>query len=198
MRHLAVTWGAGFILALSLIIWLPACQTSSSKRMQLEKVDSLTHDLDRAQEKMQINEDRIEKREVRIKKHLDYISRHYHQDTLGRMLQLRLTDYKGMGKAYESFIERYEAYQYENKAHRKRIADLRKDVVEGNLTNQQFQKIYREERKVLGEHLEEVSTLVRNITQLEPVYQRTVPKMRTLYQQIKKHREDQQPSKSSS
>lgn len=166
-----------------------ACQSSQTQQKQLKKVDSLQQLITGARQTMVIQKDSIESRRERIEEQVSYISRHYDGDTVGRELQMRLTDYKGMGKTYGSFLKRYEAYQYENKQHRERIENLRRDVVEGHISSEQFDKIYRDERELLQKHLEEVRKLVRNITQLEPVYQRTQPKVESLYEKLKARQE---------
>jgi Asp-tRNA(Asn)/Glu-tRNA(Gln) amidotransferase C subunit len=176
-----------------------ACQSSQRQKEQLARVDTLMQLVEQAKATMVVKEDSIEKRKDSIEAVLKYINRHYEGDTAGRSLQMDMTDFKGIEKAYDQFLEYYDVYKFENKAHRKRIQALRKDVVQNNLSPDTFRTLYRDEKELLREHLEEVKDLVGRIAEVEPMYQRRHERLIKLYQAIRRRRQQageggQQPS----
>lgn len=152
----------------------------------LNRVDQLNALLQQAEDRFIINEDAIASRRDSIKNKLEVITRNY-QDSVSKELQFLLSEYKGSYKAYNHYLVQQRHLEDVHLEHVQRVENLRQDVVESNLTPEQFQEYYALEKDILEEHLEKVRNSVGTVVKLENVYQRTNEQVTKVYETAQGH-----------
>lgn len=177
------------LIGLSLIGLLVSLSLSSCQNQDMEKkirkVDSLIADVKEAENTMVIDISAIKARYDTIQRMDSFIENHYNRKPT-KQFSTMMNQYKAIESNYKNFIKNYEIVKYENEKHRKRLKDLKKDLVEGNISNSKFKDIYKEEQQIIKEHLKRTKDLVRSITRVEKQYRRTHEKVAKEYRQLKK------------
>lgn len=176
------------LIALSLltlvgVIGFQGCQSRNMSK-QIRKVDSLMADVKEAENTMVIDISTIKGRYDTIQRMDSFINEHYDRELTDRFTSM-MNQYSAIRSNYQNFIKNYELRKYENEKHRKRLKDLKKDLVEGNVTKEKFQNIYQEEQKIIEEHLRRTKNLVSSITKIERQYRRTQDKISQEYRRLK-------------
>lgn len=158
---------------------------------KLRKIDSLQNKVKEADNTLVIDLEEIKERHDSIKTKISYLEDHF-TENVDREVHFLISEYNAIGKNYESVIDDYELLEYENEKHRKRLKDLKKDVVEENISDEKFNKIYKEEKQVVNQHLEKVKDLVGSVTDVEQMYQRTNKRITKIYKRLKRQKEKQE------
>jgi hypothetical protein len=148
-----------------------SCRPGQSKET-LQKMDTLQNFVNQAGEILIIDENIIKSRNDSIKIWSAYMRTEY-TGVIDLELNAMLSKMKGIGKNYKAFVENYPPLKHEHEEHIKRIANLKKDVLEGRLSDDDFDKIYINEKQVLGQHLEKVKEIARSIYLIENDYKRS-------------------------
>lgn len=178
------------VLFVGLVLGNNACQPYNEDA-KLRKIDSLQNKVKEADNTLVIDLDEIKERHDSIKTKINYLKEHFTEEA-GREVHFLISEYKAIGKNYENVIENYELREFENKKHKKRLKDLKKDVVEGNISDEKFKEIYKEEKKVINDHLDSVKELVSSVTEIEQMYQRTNGKVTRIYNRLRRENENQE------
>lgn len=148
-----------------------SCRPGQSKET-LQKMDSLQSYVDQAGEILIIDEEIIISRNDSIKTWTAYMQKDY-TGNVDLELNAMLSKMKGIGKNYKAFVENYPVLKTEHKEHTERIANLKKDVLGGRLSDDEFDRIYIKEKKLLGAHLDKVKEIARSIYLIENDYKRS-------------------------
>lgn len=148
-----------------------SCRPGQSKET-LQKMDTLQNLVNQAGEILIIDENIIKSRNDSIKTWSDYMRTEY-TGVVGLELNAMLSKMKGIGKNYRAFVENYPPLKNEHKEHAERIANLKKDLLAGRLSDDDFDEIYIREKQLLGTHLEKVKEIARSIYLLENDYKRS-------------------------
>lgn len=178
------------VLFVGLVLGNYACQPYNEDA-KLRKIDSLKNKVKEADNTLVIDLDEIKKRHDSIKTKINYLREHFTEEA-DREVHFLISEYKAIGKNYENVIENYELREFENKKHKKRLEDLKKDVLEGNISEKKFKEIYKEEKKVISDHLDSVKELVGSVTEIEQMYQRTNGKVTKIYNRLRREKENQE------
>lgn len=174
--------GASFI-TLACFFLLQSCGNKDMSQ-QIRKVDSLKDKVKEAENTMVIDIKTIKARYDTIQRMDSFIRNNYDRKITDRFSTI-MNQYSAIKSNYRNFIKNYKLVQYENKKHRKRLNDLKKDLIEGNITLKKFKSIYKEEKKIINEHLKRVKNLVASITRIEQQYRRTQDKVAKRYHMLK-------------
>ena len=162
-------------------------QSCGNKDMsqQIRKVDSLKDKVKEAENTMVIDISTIKSRYDTIQRMDSFIKRNYNREVTDRFSSI-MNQYSAIKSNYRNFIKNYKLVKYENEKHSKRLNDLKKDLIEGNITQKKFKSIYQEEKKIINDHLKRVKNLVASITRIEQQYRRTQDKVAKRYRMIKR------------
>ncbi|MEX0967463.1 MAG: hypothetical protein WD077_09505 [Bacteroidia bacterium] len=177
----------------SALIWfsflfIVSCQPQG-RTEDIRKVDSLQQRLQAAEENFVIDMGSIRKRTDSMNQKYTYIQRNY-DDSIGLELQTLLTSYRGLFKRYSQFLSRMQLLEAENITLKERIGNLKKDLTEGNIAEEDFETYYEKEAAIVNEHVEDVRINVKNIFQIEKQYQRDNEKVTALYEELGGNYED--------
>ncbi len=172
------------LLSLGMMTCFQSCQDQDMSR-QIRKVDSLMNKVKEAENTMVIDISTIKARYDTIQRMDSFIKAEYDRKVTSRFSST-MNQYSAIKSNYRNFIKNYKLIKYENKKHRKRLEDLKKDLVNGNISPKKFENIYKEERKIINEHLERTKNLVGSITHIEREYRRTQEKVAKTYKRLKK------------
>jgi leucyl aminopeptidase len=170
-------------LSLIAAVVFTGCQ-SSKMDAQIRKVDSLMDKVKEAENTMVIDMNTIKARYDTIQRMDSFIQNNYDQKPTNRFSTM-MNRYQAIESNYKNFIKNYELIEYENDKHRDRLKDLKKDLVEGNVSKEKFRSLYEEEQKIIQEHLNRTKKLVNSVTEIEKAYRRTQDKVSREYEQLK-------------
>ncbi len=159
------------------------CQ-SNKMDAQIRKVDSLMDKVKEAENTMVIDMSTIKARYDTIQRMDSFIENNYNQKPTNRFSTM-MNRYQAIGSNYKNFIKNYELIEYENDKHRDRLKDLKKDLVEGNVSKEKFKSLYKEEQKIIQEHLNRTKKLVNSVTEIEKAYRRTQEKVSREYKRLR-------------
>ncbi len=151
---------------------------------QIRKVDSLKNKVKEAENTMVIDISTIKARYDTIQRMDSVIKKDYDRKVTDRFSSI-MNQYSAIKSNYRNFIKNYKLVQYENEKHRKRLNDLKKDLIKSNITRKKFKSIYQEEKKIIDDHLKRVKNLVASITRIEQQYRRTQEKVAKRYRMLK-------------
>ena len=151
---------------------------------QIRKVDSLMDKVKEAENTMVIDMSTIKARYDTIQRMDSFIENNYNQKPTNRFSTM-MNQYQAIGSNYKNFIKNYELIEYENDKHRDRLKDLKKDLVEGNVSKEKFKSLYKEEQKIIQEHLKRTKKLVNSVTEIEKAYRRTQEKVSREYKRLR-------------
>lgn len=158
---------------------------SVNRQQELAKIDTLQSWIQQAKERLILEEKIFAERKDTIEQRMKFIQKNY-TDTVDWELQMLMTDYRGFHRAYRSFTKSYPQLKKENELHTQRIENLKKDVLEGNVSSEQFNEYYKKEKPIIKKHRDEVKETVGNILSMEPDYKRINSKIEDLYKDVRK------------
>lgn len=174
------------IFTLSPLFLMWSCQPYSSQA-DLKKVDSLQKKVDKVEGGLDVDIQTFKDRHDTIKKIQGYLEEELKKEQKEEF-GTALVRFEGIGNNYSNFIENYELLKYENEKHAKRLKDLKKDLVEGNIEAQQFDSIYKREQKIINQHFQTAQQLFESVTKVENIYWRNHNELKSVYQRLKKKR----------
>ena len=171
------------LITLSTVSAWQGCKPYSTEK-ELRKVDTLINKVKEADNTLIIDINAIKNRYDSIKMISEYVEKNYDREP-GKKFTTMMNRYLAIKGKYKRVIDSYEVVEYENKEHRKRLKNLKKDLVENNISGKQFDTIYRNERRVVNEHLMKSRRLVRSLTQVEKEFRRTHEYVSKVYERLK-------------
>lgn len=155
------------------------------KEENLRKVDELLDQIQKTQEMQKIDIDEVKDRYEKIIEARDYVTKNYHKDSIDLEIQNIMTRYRALWKNYQYFIKNYQSQEMDTEIHLERIQNLKKDVIEQNLSQDEFGRYYKKEKEILEKHHENVKKTVGSVVHIEQMYQRSKKEIDEVIQEIK-------------
>jgi hypothetical protein len=157
---------------------------------EIKMTDSLLAKVDKANSMLLTDEQIIKPRRDRVNSILDYINTYYDQE-MPLEEQHLLTSYRAVSRAYRDYVRNFDNYMFDNKEHKERLMNLRKDVEAGRIDKADFADIYENETEVINSHLNEIQQMSNVVVSVEPKYHRTKDRVEKIYEDLKNRQEAQ-------
>ena len=147
---------------------------------EIRQADSLIWLADQASQTLVIENEYIRQRTDSMKIKLEYISS---LDTNLMNVEFRfdVTRYRALFLNYKEFVVDYEALLYDNKVFENYCRELKKSLMDKNVSRETFHDMYLEKRHELQRHLGACKKLVKGVVSTENMYQKLNMKISDFY-----------------
>lgn len=176
-----------FLLSLivSVIVFGQSCRPYNIDR-EIRQADTLQSMIEQAENTLIVDYDAIKTRQDSITIKLQYLKEHENLiPDKGVEFQFLMSEYQAIRKNYSKFIDTYKSLEYQNQEHKERIATLKKDLIEKNISPEKFNEYYKQERKIIKDHLENVKKVIGEVVYIENNYKRANEKVNRIYRGIR-------------
>lgn len=132
---------------LSQLMVQTSCQRLDDKE-SIARVDTLDRLMQKIQGTLIIDQDAIQKRLDSMKIKMDVVKQHP-QDTVDAEKKSAFMRYEGIYKNYQDFLRDYPLAQFDADKAAQQVSELKKKVIEKQVTQQDFDKEYAREKSML-------------------------------------------------
>ncbi|MFC2114253.1 hypothetical protein ACFLRI_02775 [Bacteroidota bacterium] len=172
----------GYILVLLISISSTAFYSCKNYDLNAEirQADSLIALVEQASETLVIENEYVRQRIDSMKIKLDFISR-LDSNRMNAEFRFDVTRYRALFRNYKDFIIEYEALIYDNEVYHNYCKELKKSLVDKQVSAASFKEIYVVKRNEIKGHLNECKILVKSLVSTENMYQRLNVKIIDFY-----------------
>ncbi|MBL6964472.1 MAG: hypothetical protein ISR55_11655 [Bacteroidetes bacterium] len=162
-----------FILSVSIIFSINSFFSCKNYDLNTEirQSDSLLAMIEQASQTLIIDNEFIRLRMDSMEKKLSLISK-LDSNRMNDEFKLDIIRYRALLNNYRNFEISYEAITYDNQVHKNYCQDLKKKLLDNEITKKEFSMEYILKKGELENHLLRCVKLVKDMTGIEKMYQR--------------------------
>ena len=152
----------GYILLLMTVGYLVSC-TSKADQAKIQSIDTLLTTLNEAEEMLlSVDANLVNQKLEEINSDADFLNTHL-KDTIDKATAIEISEYLRYKKSLQFYKENYPEFVEAINTSKKQLNNLKADVENGLLTDEQFNTYYNNEMRIALEIMQNVERAVNGV-----------------------------------